>query len=82
MTMIGLLYMNGQGVAKDAKKAFDYFLRAAELDYGLAQYFVGVCYENGNGVNQNIFGAKRWYKKAANNGDKEAEKALERLGVN
>ena len=62
------------------EKAFDYFLKAAELDYALAQYCVGLCYENGNGVNQNIFVAKRWYKKAAKNGDKEAEKALERLG--
>ena len=45
-----------------------------------AQYNLGVCYENGRGVNINKAKAVEWYQKAANQGYENAKTALKRLG--
>lgn len=42
----------------------------------VAQYNLGVCYENGDGVAQSPKEAVRWYSKAARNGDADAQYAL------
>ena len=47
--------------------------------YAPTQYDLGVCYEKGEGVTQDIKKAMRWYRKAAQQGDKPAIKALQRL---
>ena len=48
--ILGTCYLNGNGVEKDEKEAFQWFLKAAEQGYAQAQYNVGLCYLNGGGV--------------------------------
>ena len=44
-----------------------------------AQYYLGVCYEKGYGVNINILLAMDWYKKSAQQGNNQAKSNVERL---
>ena len=59
--------------------AFQYFMKSAKLGYALAQYNLAVMYENGTYVDKNIDEAIKWYKKAAEEGDEKAQKALKEL---
>ena len=43
------------------------------------QYNLGLCYEEGEGVNKDLNKAIMWYSKAAQQGYKDAKKALLRL---
>jgi Sel1 repeat-containing protein len=63
----------GEGVAKNVTQAFDYFVRAAELGYAVAQHRVGVCYALGEGVQKNEEKAVGWYRRAADQGFAEAQ---------
>ena len=47
--------------------------------YAPTQYDLGICYEKGEGVTQDIKKAMRWYRKAAQQGDELAIMALQRL---
>ena len=55
------------------------FQELANKGYAAAQYYLGNCYENGIGVSKDGEKAVEWYTKAANQGDANAQKALERL---
>lgn len=55
------------------------FQQAAEAGDANAQYYLGECYEKGIDVKKNRQKAKEWYRKAAAQGIKEAEKALKNL---
>lgn len=57
-----------------------WYLKSAEQGNYDAFFNLGECYENGEGVQQNHQEAVKWYRKAAELGDKEAIKALKRLG--
>ena len=71
------MYKNGKGVERDYQKAFEWFLKAAELGDDTAQFDVGLCYEKGYGVAVDLDEAFRWYEKAAEQGHKGAQKKLE-----
>ncbi|GHT63435.1 hypothetical protein FACS189451_10160 [Bacteroidia bacterium] len=45
------------------------FKKAAEQGAAIAQYELGLCYENGKGVTKDYSQAAYWYKKAAEQGD-------------
>lgn len=47
-----------------------------ESGHAPAQYNIGVCYANGEGVKQDIDEAKRWWTMAAAKGDELAVEAL------
>ena len=47
---LGLMYLNGEGVAKNAQTAFAYFTQAAAAGDITGQYWLGYCYENGVGT--------------------------------
>lgn len=64
-TGIALLYLSGQGVARDDYAAVGWFRRAAEQGYAKAQYDLGVMYATGRGEWQNYRLAIEWYEKAA-----------------
>lgn len=66
---IGLYYIVGE----DFKKAVKYLSNAAENGDAVAQYLIGVCYDNGIGISQDLERAKYWYKEAAENGVPEAQ---------
>ena len=64
----------------DYTNALKYFQQAAEQGNAKAQYNLGVCYENGQGVLQNYTEAVKWIKKAAKQGDAKAIEVLKQLG--
>ncbi|KAF0486653.1 SEL1 protein [Gigaspora margarita] len=50
---LGYNYRHGIGVEKDEKKAFEYYMKAAELGNSDAMQNVSNCYYYGNGVERN-----------------------------
>lgn len=84
---IGQAYVFGMGVTKDILKGLSLIQKAAESDVdgcGHAQYFLGQISEGGvdeEGIIPDLDRAIYWYKKAAEHGDREAIKALQRLHV-
>jgi TPR repeat protein len=60
--------MNG-----DTKKSIDYLKQSAELGYMKAEEDLGAAYMNGNGVSKNLAQAKKWLKKAHENGSDSAK---------
>lgn len=71
-TNIGLLYFNGQGVAKDYKKAHEWIKKAAEQEEAYPMFLLGQFYDFGLGVNKDDNLAFKWYEKAADKGDVNA----------
>jgi len=57
----------------DDKKSLDYLKQSAELNYMKAQEDLGASYMNGTGVSKNLAQAKKWLKKAHENGSGSAE---------
>lgn len=77
--MIGLAqrYLNGEGVDKDNKKAFQFYKKAAEHGNADAQYYIASCYYYGNNVDKNVDTALSWIIKSANQGNIKAKKLQE-----
>lgn len=81
---LGLMYLHGEGVAQDDKRAFSYFQKASDKGDITSQYWLGYCYENGVGVTKDMAQAITWYQKSAQRGDHVSEPsihALQRLGI-
>lgn len=57
---------------KHPLRAFEWFMIAAKQGHIEACYYVGLYYQNGKGVTQNIEEAIHWYEKAAVNNDRDA----------
>ena len=70
---LGLMYLQGQGVAKDDKTAFEWLSKAAKQNQSDAQNALGVIYEKGYGVPVDTTKAFEWYSKAAEQGDSTAQ---------
>jgi TPR repeat protein len=71
---LGKCYAMGIGVgAVDNVEASRLFRLAAEAGLGTAQYNLGICYEHGIGMAVGMLEALRWYEKAADSGDKDAQ---------
>ncbi|CCK80558.1 tetratricopeptide repeat protein [Desulfobacula toluolica] len=61
--LLGNMYVKGQGVKKDFKKAVYWTKLAAEGDHVVAQYNLGLFYAKGMGVPQDYKQARDWFKK-------------------
>ena len=61
---------------KDYKEAVKWVKKAAEQGVAGAQYNLGDCYYNGNGVEQNYKEAVKWFKRAAEQGHALAQYEL------
>lgn len=61
-------YDNGQGVERDYKQAFQYYLESANYGYGQAEYEVGRDYANGRGCEKDEKKAFEYYKRAEEHG--------------
>lgn len=69
-------YGNGRGVAQNYEKAFQHLTKSAELDYGEAQYMLGLLYKS---QNQNLI-AFNWFSKAMQHGKgKEAYEEIKKM---
>ena len=61
------------------QKAVELYTKAAEQGHAVAQFNLGKCYYDGEGVEQDMQKAVEWYTKAAEQGDEDAQEALKRL---
>ena len=71
-------YYGSNGKSKDYEKAVANYLISAEAGEAYSQYCLGWCYEKGLGVEKSVEEAEKWYRKAAEQGEKNAK---ERLGI-
>ena len=70
---LGLMYYEGEGVARNLAEAAKWYRKAANQGDAEAQYNLGYMYYNGEGVAQNLAEAAKWYRKAANQGVADAQ---------
>jgi TPR repeat protein len=75
-TLIGSLYVYGEGVARDDVIAAHWFQLAANGGSAQAQYNLAILYEKGWGLEQDTEQARKWFRKAADNGRKDAASRL------
>ena len=68
MTALAAMYMFGDGVKVNGKKAVELLTRAIDLGDAEALYVRGVCSEKAIGVNKDPEDAQAWYRKAAEKG--------------
>jgi len=73
---LGMVYLAGQGVAKDDAEAVSWFRTAAEQGHAPAQDHLGSMYKNGRGIAQDDGEAVGWYRKAADQGYAPAQTNL------
>lgn len=68
-------YEKGEELSKNGEynKAFEYYQKAAEKGYAQAQFYLGLCYHNGDGVEKNLSEAVIWFRKAADQGFAKAQ---------
>jgi TPR repeat protein len=65
-TAMGAIYELGlHGVPTDVVEAMNWFRRAAEQNFAPAQYELGTCFANGQGLKKDKVEAVKWYLKAA-----------------
>jgi TPR repeat protein len=72
---LGVRYLLGEGVAKDATEGVKWMSKAAEQGNAEAQYNLGVCYAKGDGVAKDDVTAYMWTNLAAASGAKSAKSA-------
>jgi TPR repeat protein len=76
--LLGIKYLDGDGLARNDADAAQWLERAAEAGEPVAQYRLGTLYQRGVGVVQDEAKALRWYEAAADQGNR---KAMHNLGV-
>lgn len=69
---LGVRYVEGHGVPRDPKAAFQWFEKAAGQGLAPAQYRLGSLYEKGIGVDRDYVQARKWYQRAAEAGNARA----------
>ncbi len=70
--IVGLKYLDGDGIPANDKEAAKWLQRAAEAGEPVAQYRLGTLYERGRGVAPDAAKAARWYLAAAGQGSRKA----------
>jgi localization factor PodJL len=70
--IVGLKYLNGDGVAVNEVQGAKWLERAAESGEPVAQYRLGTLYEHGKGVAVDPAKATHWYQAAAMQGNRKA----------
>ncbi|MFH1158067.1 MAG: tetratricopeptide repeat protein [Pseudomonadota bacterium] len=58
--ILGIMYLNGQGVPKDAKDAYYWFSKAAEAGRPLAEHYLGILTFTGVGIQTDPVKALMW----------------------
>jgi uncharacterized protein len=66
--LLGQIYLDGTGVARDTDEALYWFQHAAHQHVPMAMNMLGRCYENGWGAAVDYTLAATWYRHAANHG--------------
>jgi TPR repeat protein len=73
------MYSEGRGTQADPSAAIPWYRKAAHQGDAKAQYNLGLCYLDGDGVLKNRRLATRWFKEAAATGHKKAARELHKL---
>lgn len=73
---LGRMYLLGEGVSADYKRAAAYFLAAATAGNTDAQFYLGTLHYLGEGVSKDYSKALLWYRRAAAQGDRAAQYSL------
>ena len=60
---LGCVYLDGRGVLKNEKRAFNLFMQAAKQDYPLAMRSLGYCYQYGYGCEDSMAQCVYWLEK-------------------
>jgi TPR repeat protein/uncharacterized caspase-like protein len=68
VTDLGMMYVRGKGVSKDAAAAVSWFRKAADAGYAPAMTDLGRMYQRGDGVSKDAAAAMSWFRKAADAG--------------
>jgi TPR repeat protein len=76
---LGELYLEGRGVARNHKRAFELFERAAREGFPQAQLQLARLYESGRGIEPDLEQAVVWFWTAAKNEEPEAQLELGRM---
>lgn len=63
--ILGIFLLEGKGVKKDEKEAFEWLKRSAELGSPAGMNHLAVCYERGIGTAPNEAKAEEWCRRAA-----------------
>ena len=79
-TQMGFMALNGYGVEKSDKDAYDWFMMAAAKEEPVALYQLGVMYENGVYVEKDLDRAIKYYLHSSDRNNADAKVALARLG--
>lgn len=74
--LLGMAYLQGDGIAQDYKEAAEWLSRAAEQDLPKAQFQLGILLLQGNGVTQDYEEAAKWFLKAAEQNLPDAQFSL------
>jgi uncharacterized protein len=69
MSSLGVLYDNGQGVARDYDKAIDWYRRSAEQGNQFGQFNLGTMYYMGTGAEKDMVEACKWFELATRQGN-------------
>jgi len=69
---LGVMYLQGNGVVKNERLAFNYFHKAARQNYAEAKFQMGLCFLEGRGVKKQSQLARYWFKLAAKAGHSKA----------
>ncbi len=72
MFNLGVMYYNGEGVAKDYGKAREWYGKAAENGDATAMFFLGLMYYNGKGVPKDYVWAYVYYTLAMKIAEQES----------
>lgn len=64
-SLLGTMYLNGEGVAQDDAKALILFQKAADQGDADAEFALGILYRHGRGVAEDDALAVAWWTKAA-----------------
>jgi TPR repeat protein len=75
-TILGAMYLTGDGVPRNYEKAYYWSEKAAVKGVAEAQNNLGVLYQHGAGVSQNYDTAKYWYQQALENGYSKASEQI------
>ena len=79
---LGVMYFNGEGVARDAREAVSYWTEAAAQGSLEAKIGLGNAYASGRGIERNLEVAVRWWRMAAERGHVDAQVGLGNAYVN
>ncbi|MGO9318782.1 MAG: TonB family protein [Terracidiphilus sp.] len=76
---LGVLYLDGFGVAKNSVKATDYYAKACNAGHSTGCLNLSSCYRDGTGVRKDIEKEKQYLNKACSLGDQTGCALLEKL---